>query len=790
MYPQRKNLWLPLLKVLYDAGSSLTPPEAIERVAKYFPELTEEDKRYETENGKLRWSGHDVPWARYDLVKLGYMPNTRGVWKISEQGVAYLKAHWDEWAPAYSRSNSNPSDIHSAVPNHRPLAVPNEVKTMLQPTSRAPMSPRRFWWVNQGQSYAEERDGGYIWVPNQTRTEHELGHWTPVAEIKRDDVIVHYANKAIHALSVAQNNAEARENPHQITTGDAWEKNGWAVDLHYYDLPAPYANQDFSSTLTDLTTTQGPFDKNGNIKQGYLWEFTEAAFIILTSAPAFPWPTGIPLTRPTPSPSSSVASSARMRQLSSLSMDLWGRLQEKRLFFSPDIIEEYLLALQLRRFVLLTGISGTGKTQMAMAVAEHFSEERQDPVAPYMFDKQNSRWDLPARLRDFLPTLTPGSPVNMELIYPGGSGSCRIGVESTRPTVYITQWDGGFLDWFYATYRPGDHLLWGVLQEGNHYALRLVPPQTLLVAVRPDWTDPRALLGYFNPILDRYVPTPFLIHLLNAHQEWEVARQYSKTPRPFFIILDEMNLARVEHYFADFLSAMESEWALALHNGEVPASQKIPRELLVAPNVFFTGTVNIDETTHLFSPKVLDRAYVLQFNHINLEKYSTLHHTPSNSLRNPVLSIPTEHPNASDWDALLAYNEGLTRSLIELNALLDEEGHPFGYRIANEIARFILLAHDRAVPWPDEESLDRAIVAKILPKIHGSHAELAQLMEKLFGWALGINGAASFDQWQPTAEGLQHKSMAVVTPKFPRTATEIWRMERTLRLSGYASFIE
>src|SRR6185369_11084180 len=77
------------------------------------------------------------------------------------------------------------------------------------------------------------------------------------------------------------------------------------------------------------------------------------------------------------------------------------------------------------------------------------------------------------------------------------------------------------------------------------------PGQYLLLPVRPDWTDGTALLGYHNLLTDRYVSTPFL-DLLHA------AAQPENRERAFFVCLDEMNLARVEHYFADLLSAMET----------------------------------------------------------------------------------------------------------------------------------------------------------------------------------------------------------------------------------------
>src|SRR5205823_4057895 len=80
--------------------------------------------------------------------------------------------------------------------------------------------------------------------------------------------------------------------------------------------------------------------------------------------------------------------------------------------------------------------------------------------------------------------------------------------------------------------------------------------------------------------------------------------------QPHFLILDEMNLSHVERYFSDILSALESGEPLALHSGNDDI-EKVPPRLALPANLFIVGTVNVDETTYMFSPKVLDRANVL-----------------------------------------------------------------------------------------------------------------------------------------------------------------------------------
>ena len=108
-------------------------------------------------------------------------------------------------------------------------------------------------------------------------------------------------------------------------------------------------------------------------------------------------------------------------------------------------------------------------------------------------------------------------------------------------------------------------------------------------------------------------------------------RRIRNPGKPYFVILDEMNLAKVEHYFSDFLSIMESRTPdnpegepVILHNWEHSETKDgllIPGKLHIPSNVYFTGTVNVDESTYMFSPKVLDRANVIEFNDVELEEY-------------------------------------------------------------------------------------------------------------------------------------------------------------------------
>ena len=132
--------------------------------------------------------------------------------------------------------------------------------------------------------------------------------------------------------------------------------------------------------------------------------------------------------------------------------------------------------------------------------------------------------------------------------------------------------------------------------------------QTCMVPVGADWTNRDPLLGYPNAIdRGKYIKPEYgVVDLLIE------ACKARNSNIPYFLILDEMNLSHVERYFADFLSAMESDEYIHLHSGDTEWDG-VPPKLRIPKNLFIIGTVNIDETTYMFSPKVLDRANVIDF---------------------------------------------------------------------------------------------------------------------------------------------------------------------------------
>ncbi|HET8626604.1 MAG TPA: hypothetical protein VFL91_04265 [Thermomicrobiales bacterium] len=520
--------------------------------------------------------------------------------------------------------------------------------------------------------------------------------------------------------------------------------------------------------------------------------------------------------------------------------DLLRALEEEGLAFAPETVSNYLLALQTKRFVILTGISGTGKTQLALAVARAFQPRvrvtRAADVPANAVDIEvrdyMTRYAglvLPVALsrRLILPPFRSGSTSgDIAILYPRGKTRLNFRQDPHTSTVELSL-RRPFREWFAASFKPGDHVLLEAIEHEGEAAhdLRFSLPRvetreevldnSLVVAVRPDWTDHRGLLGYHNPLTGEYARTPFLDLLLRAAAEEEAATAERRAPRPFFAILDEMNLARVEHYFADFLSALESGEPLHLHDderleqGEGDERAPVPRDLPIPANLFVTGTVNVDETTYLFSPKVLDRAFTIEFTRVDLRAFGRDADGAGGGAAGleltdfPGVLRHERKPDITDWDALGALDEGLRETVVALHELLVPEGRHFGYRVAAEIARFVVLASEQAGREPAtlRAALDLALLEKVLPKFHGTQQELEAVLAAMCDFA--IHGArrdepnspeALLEGWRPARDGALAAVVAdddtVPAPVLPRTAAKLWGMLRRLRQQGFASFIE
>ncbi len=221
-----------------------------------------------------------------------------------------------------------------------------------------------------------------------------------------------------------------------------------------------------------------------------------------------------------------------------------------------------------------------------------------------------------------------------------------------------------------------------------------------VVSVRPDWTSPSHLLGWYDPFVKNFTPSETTRFINDA---WAAYEKEGSGAQPYILLLDEMNLARVEYYFSDFLSKMQlqdpEQRSIVLYE---ETDGDYPRILRIPPNLRIIGTVNIDETTFLFSPKVLDRATYVFLNRIDIDGMGR------------VLEY-----SAQDFHHLKLLTDKILPELKSLNAKLTEMGNPFGYRTVWEIIRWIDSALAVGIIESPYEGLDMQVESRVLSKITG-----------------------------------------------------------------------
>lgn len=258
------------------------------------------------------------------------------------------------------------------------------------------------------------------------------------------------------------------------------------------------------------------------------------------------------------------------------------------------------------------------------------------------------------------------------------------------------------------------------------------------VAVRPDWIDQSEVLGTVNPLSNRFEPGWLAV----------LARQCERNPDQMHVaLLDEMNLAPVEQYLAEYLSALEEARSgsertrLPLYSSgmEPLNADEWPESLTFPPNLIVIGTVNVDETTRVLSDRVLDRANVLQLS----VAVSDAHHRPRTR------SVQPWHVPFPEWDSIchLHPDDAHHEFLVEVADLLQGVGIGVGQRAHVELERFVTNAAGILTP---ERSLDLGVLQRIVPKIRGFKRDLVDGLtdlHDLFESAACHRSAAVIGSW-------------------------------------------
>ena len=331
----------------------------------------------------------------------------------------------------------------------------------------------------------------------------------------------------------------------------------------------------------------------------------------------------------------------------------------------------------------------------------------------------------------------------------------------------------------------------------------------ILVPVGSDWTDNRNVLGFVN-------------HLRKATDESNALPVYQSTPildlilravdapqRPHFLILDEMNLSHVERYFADFLSAMESQTGELFLHSLAEGQARLPTEAGGEPrvlgkvrlpgNLFVVGTVNVDETTYMFSPKVLDRANVLEFRTGQgaLESYfeaggKGLKEIPRAAAMTGQVFLDLSRQAREGRLPEIPALERVQASIKGVFEIMEAERLEFGFRTVREILcyhRVDYATAERPAEWNWEPVFDDQILQKILPKLGGSKRRVEALLVRLARYCETGVVPKKEDSTPADYQTSPVKRDKSAKPKFSRSHDKLCDMLDTVRRDQFVSFI-
>lgn len=409
-------------------------------------------------------------------------------------------------------------------------------------------------------------------------------------------------------------------------------------------------------------------------------------------------------------------------------------LAKEKLYYKTETVENFLLSMKVKPFIILSGGTGTGKTKLAQMYGKFISSEKNEyniTETEVTLTKADTNNGFTVKADDFFDKL-PFDGRRANGIYKARLGNleadCTI---SLAPRLWYRPNVEKFKDEINSLKKQGKSkeilkiYIPIKIASGDHYEI---------VPVGSNWTESRFILGYRNVLTKEYSSPNSLKLIIKAN----------KNPsEPYMLILDEMNLSHVERYFSDILSSMESGEEIYLDSD----GTDVPNSIEFGNNLIIVGTVNVDETTYVFSPKVLDRANVIEFDNIAVADYfegSVDIKPPSGNvdyLQNCMNGFDIRKMNAKE--IIDYFNETitnkpiiseLTKDLGMIQETMDSIHLSFGFRTIDEILRFMYAAwvytgKGEYNKW--KRFFDAQIKQKILPKIKGN-LSIKDGLEKLY----------------------------------------------------------
>ena len=507
------------------------------------------------------------------------------------------------------------------------------------------------------------------------------------------------------------------------------------------------------------------------------------------------------------------ATTKEIGHLKELIPQLKSSLDASGLQYNSDLLTRFVASLLTKPFVILTGLSGSGKTKIAEALAVWL-----EAAGP-----ESDPFVTGAEIRASSAVYRVVETDRLSVVFATDLGDGRDKL-TTIPRGLIADWvdvihqndlsrdtSAQEIRDLVAKSTSHDLHLNGFASQLKAAAFAFLETNTVLdgapayrvLAVGADWTSGEHILGYPDALsAGTYVRKPALDVLLGARERLHV---------PHFLVLDEMNLSHVERYFAEILSAIETRGRIDLYSAASGARSSVPPFIeALPPNLSVIGTVNVDETTYMFSPKVLDRANVVEFR-VSLNEMSQFlndfRRPDLNLLRGQGLAFAPYFAGNRVAEPLSQRQSKIVNSELSLFfEVLAEIGAEFGFRVGIEISTFI--SNYLALTDDSDASLvaaiDAQILQKLLPKLHGAEREIRPILWALAGLTRQPRDFLETGQHSPTTgEALRTEAKAGLrlsgadpatspsdSPWYPLSYTKIVRMLRRLNRLGYVAYAE
>lgn len=467
----------------------------------------------------------------------------------------------------------------------------------------------------------------------------------------------------------------------------------------------------------------------------------------------------------------------------SLIQKFQSNLISKNLIYNERTIKRFISSLATKPFVILTGNSGSGKSKIAIEFAKWMNliqqqEKKKEYVKGQILsdysgfiwrvEKTSIKWkriDFYRELaKPFFNLYEFKGPDDCILIADDKEYKARYTIYKDYPAIHAYK---DFSKWLEHIGVGNFFKIEPIIIEGTSNNLKFKVSKISeddkteiifndekrysLIPVGADWTDNKSVLGYLNPLTtpESYVSTPILELIIEASKPENI-------DFPYFLILDEMNLSHVERYFSDFLSLIElPDQPIKLHNSTDAIyamgndTLQIPNQINEFPkNLFIIGTVNVDETTYMFSPKVLDRANVIEIK----TTYDDLNNYANKNTITGVTQLAKQEDivqflecsffsrritNPARWKAKLTDKEyeDCKKNILNYFKVLDKYNLEFGFRTLDEALRYAQVVKEFSSVIEKNfinDVIDEQVVQKFITKLNGSKIKMGELLKELF----------------------------------------------------------